>query len=150
MLEQGILARLLAIAALTPLVHARIYALKLPQNERRAAVRYHVQGAPVEQQLRGPGAFTMTPVQVDSYVPSSTTDALWVCRAIAAAVKGDGLGNVASGFWGWIGTAGSTSPGGIDVANVELLFDGDPMYEADEIERVRVRQLYRVHWRALH
>lgn len=150
MLEQGILSRLLAISALEPLVKSRIYALVLPQNERRAAVRYHVQGAPLEQHLRGPGGFTMTPVQVDSYVPLSTTDALWVCRSIADAVKGDGLGNQASGFWGWIGTAGSTSPGGIDVANVELLSDGDPSYESDEILRVRVRQLYRVHWRALH
>lgn len=149
MLEQALLARLLAITALSPLVQSRIYALILPQNEKRAAVRYHVQGALRDQHLRGPGGFVMTPVQIDSYVPLSTVDALWACRAIADAVRGDGLGDTASGLWGWVGGVVG-SPPAIEVANVELLNDGDPTYESDEILRVRVRQLYRVHWRAVN
>lgn len=150
MLEQGILARLLSISALSSLVQARIYGLVLPQNEKRAAVRYHVQGAPRDQHLRGPGPFVMTPVQVDSYVPLGTVDALWTCRAIADAVRGDGLGDVASGLWGWIGSVGTGSPPEIEIKNVELVNDGDATYESDVILRVRVRQLYRVHWRQVN
>jgi hypothetical protein len=150
MLEPALLSRLLSISALNQLVSSRIYALVLPQNERRAAVRYQVQGAPLEQHLRGPGGFTMTPVQIDSYVPLSTVDALFVCRQMADAIKGDGLGDSASGLWGWIGTAGGSSPESIEVSQVELLSDGDALYESDAILRVRVRQLYRMHWRAVN
>lgn len=146
MLEAVIRERLGDIPALDALVSGRIYALVLPQNEKRASVRFHVQGALREQHLRGPGAFTMTPVQVDSYVPLSTTDALDTCLEIAAAVRGDGLGENASGLWGWIGM-GAGDPGSIDVVQVEALNDGETTYESDEILRVRVRQLFRVHWR---
>lgn len=148
MLEQCIKERLLSIPALTALVGPRIYTPVLPQNQKLQSVRYHVQGAERPQQLRGPGAFVMTPVQVDSYVGVlQVPNALDTCLAIAAAVLGNGRGDSATGLFGWIGELTGGSPATIEVRAVECLNDGDTTWESDEINRIRVRQLYRVHWR---
>jgi hypothetical protein len=66
--------------------------------------------------------------------------------AVAAAIRGDGLGAHASGLWGWIGDLGG-SPPGVHVVNVELMDDGAPHYESEELRMVRVMQQYRLHWK---
>ncbi len=147
-LGDGIKERLLDITALTTLVGQRVFELVLPQNEKRTAVRFQVLGASRPDHLRGPVNQVAQRVQVDVYVPIGPIDPLGDARAIADAVRGDGLGTGATGFWGWVGTVGG-SPEAIEIRRVELLDDGDALYESDEIRRVRIRQDYRVHWRTM-
>lgn len=142
--EEAVAARLLAVMPVTAIVDDRVFMLKLPQGENRAALRVQAIPGLRDQHLRGPVGMERTRVQVDSYVcEAPSVDAYAQARTLAAAVRGDGLGASASGLWGWIGELGSPPT---RIHNVELLVDGSPEYEADELERVRIRQDYMVHW----
>jgi hypothetical protein len=147
-LGDGIKERLLAMAPLTSLVGQRVFELVLPQNEKRTAVRFFVMGAPRPTHRRGPVNHFSQRVQVDSYVPIGGIDPLGEVKAIADAVMGDGLGDDATGLSGWRGSLVG-SPDTLHVFDVEVTDDGQGMVEMDEIRRVRIRQEYRVHWRAL-
>lgn len=144
----AIKARLLAIEPLTDLVDSRIYELTLPQNERRASVRFYVMGQPRPTHIRGPINQFAQRVQIDSYVPVSS-DPISDVHAIADAVLGDGLGAQATGLAGWAGVVGGSPDTPIHIFDVEVLNDGDLTYEDDEQLRVRLRQDYRVHWRVM-
>ena len=139
--------RLLAMTPLTTLVNQRVYETVLPQNEKRTAVRFFVLGAPRPKHIRGPINQFSQRVQVDSYVPIGPLDPLSDCKAIAAAVMGNGLGPNASGLFGWQGYLVG-SPPEIHIFDVEVTADDQSSVEMDEIRRVRIRQEYRVHWRA--
>jgi hypothetical protein len=69
-----------------------------------------------------------------------------VVKALAEDVKGDGLGPSASGLWGFKGEVGS--PPEMRIENVELIHDGTPDYEDEELNLLRIRQDYLVHWKA--
>jgi hypothetical protein len=143
--EEAVLARLLGISDLTALVSTRIYMLKLPQHPTLPAVRVQKIASVRDQHLRGPGHLYRTRVQVDAYAAeSSGSDPYQAVSAVAAAIRGDGLGESASGLWGWIGDAGG-SPS-LRIYNAELVGDDDPFYEAAELRAVRIRQDYLIHW----
>lgn len=124
----------------------RVYMLKLPQGlDRWPAVRVQATPRPREQHLRGPQYPVMSRVQVDHYAPERPgVDAMAQVLDLAAQVRGDGLGPVASGVFGWKGDSGG-SPA-ITIHNVELISEGDPFYEADELRLVRIKDEYLVHW----
>lgn len=132
------------IVALNTSASSRVYPLKLPQKPTLPAVRVQRIGGVREQHLRGPQGQTITRVQVDSFV-ADTGDAYAAVTDLAEEVKGDGLGDQASGLWGYKGSMGSPA---IQIDNVEIVHDGTPEYEAEELRLVRIRQDYLVHWRA--
>lgn len=152
-ISDAIKARLLDISPLVALVGQRMYELVLPQNERRASVRYHVSGAVIQRHMKGPVNQFAQRCRVDSYVAiDGDADPIATAREIGAAVKGDGLGHQATGLAGWVGVIGASdgSPNEpIHILNVEVLDDGEPTFEEDEQRRIRLRQEYMVHWRAL-
>jgi hypothetical protein len=146
-LGDGIKERLLAIAPLTALVGQRVFEVVLPQNEKRPAVRFLVLGAPRPTHRRGPVNHLLQRVQVDSYQPIGPINPLADANAIAAAVLGNGLGDQATGLAGWRGELGG-SPPQLHIVDVDVTNDGQATIEMDEIRRVRIRQEYRVCWRA--
>jgi hypothetical protein len=151
-ISDAIKARLLDITPVVALVGQRVYELVLPQNERRASVRYHVFGKLIERHMKGPVNQFAQRCRVDSYVPiEGSIDPIAEARELGEAVLGDGLGREATGFAGWSGVIeDSGSPSGpIHILNVEVLDDGEPMFEEDEQKRIRLRQEYRVHWRVV-
>lgn len=123
---------------------ARVYQLKLPQDPTLPAVRVQRIGNVREQHLRGPQGTVVTRVQVDSFV-AEASGAYGSVTDLADAIKGDGLGDVASGLFGFKGTHGSPA---ILIENVEIVHDGTPDYEGEELRLLRIRQDYLVHWRA--
>ena len=142
--EEAVVARLLDINALTTLVAQRIYMLILPQKPTLPAVRVQRISSLREQHLRGPSQPARARVQVDAYaVASSGADPYATASAVAAAIRGDGLGDQASGLWGWIGSVGSPD---VRIHNAELVADDDPFYEAGELRAVRIRQDYLIHY----
>ena len=148
-IEQAVYERLSDLSALVALVSTRIYQLVLRQNRVLPAVRMAVIPGMQGQHLRGPDGLWRTRVQIDAYAKEADGIA-WYSQAaaVAAAVRGDGLGSNATGLWGWIGESGG-SPAEIGVQNVELTHSGMPEYEAGEEHRVRIRQEYVVVWREL-
>lgn len=124
---------------------ARVHMQKLPQDATFPAVRVQWIDDVVDQHLRGPQP-PRSRVQVDAYVAEASSSDPWDdIRTLADAIHGDGLGDNASGLFGWRGELGSPA---IRVENVELIFRGRPLYEGDEIRLLRIQQDYRVHWRA--
>jgi hypothetical protein len=123
---------------------SRVYMLKLPQKPTLPAVRVQRIGGLQDQHLRGPDGINRTRVQVDSYA-AETADAYATVEALAADIRGDGLGASASGLWGFLGWS-NASPS-IQIVNVELDHDGTPDYEAGELRLLRIRQDYIVHWK---
>ena len=131
------------IAGLGTDAGSRVHMLKLPQRPTLPAVRVQAIGGVEDQHLRGPQGVNVTRVQVDSFA-AETGDAYYTVRAMADAIMGEGEGDSASGVWGFIGwSVGSPA---IRIANVELVHDGTPTYEADELRLIRIRQDYLVHW----
>src|SRR5688572_22754983 len=98
--------------------------LKLPQKPTLPAVRVQRIGTVRDQHLRGPDGHQVTRVQVDAYA-ADVADAYDTVEGLAAAIRGNGLGNVASGVWGWTGELGSPS---FRIMNIALEHDGTPEY----------------------
>lgn len=142
--------RLLAISPLTALVGDRVYPLVIRQGEKRGAVRYQVIDENALQHLRGPAGIQTTRVQIDSYVSFKDSAApLTDVEAIAGAVHGDGLGEEASGVFGYRGDMGG-SPPQIRILNARRAMKRGPLYEyEDEVIRLRVQQDYLIDWKAL-
>jgi hypothetical protein len=144
-IEQAIRERLLDITPLTALVSTRVYQLKLPQAPTLPAVRIQQISELDEFHFRGPDHLLVTRLQIDAYAnEASGTNPYDVAAAVANAIHGDGLGPQASGLSGWTGQSVG-SPVAIHVAFVKRL-SRQPMYEADELRLVRIRQDYQVHW----
>lgn len=142
--EEAVIARLEAVTPLAALVSTRIYMLKLPQKPTLPAVRVQRISNRRDQHLRGPGYPAASRVQVDAFVTEVPgADPYAAVIDVAAAIRGDGLGDSASGLWGWMGDLGSPP---FHIHNVELLADDDPSYDGDELRLWRVRQDYMVHW----
>lgn len=134
------------IEAISTSAGSRVWMLKLPQRPTLPAVRVQLVVGVFEQHLRGPQGTVRTRVQVDSFAAESGADPYRTVRDLADAVRGDGLGPDASGLWGFKGDSGG-SPS-ILIENVEIVNDGPVEYEGDELRLLRIRQDYRIHWRA--
>lgn len=148
--EAAIVERLLDITAVTAIVSDRVFMLKLPQGETRASLRVQRIPGPRPQHLRGPDGTYRTRVQVDAYVAEAPgVDAYTSVTTLADAVRGDGLGDGASGLFGWRGTLGG-SPATVQIHNIEVMHgDAAPFYEPGELRQLRIEQDYLVHWSAL-
>lgn len=147
-------ARLLDISPVVALVEQRVFELVLPQNERRASIRYQVFGKPMTQHFRGRVNQFSQRCRVDAYVgiDQGDGDPIGVAREIGEGVIGDGKGPEASGFAGWVGvvdTSDASPNDAIHVLGVDVLDDGEPVFEEDEQKRIRLRQEFMVHWRVL-
>jgi hypothetical protein len=70
-------------------------------------------------------------------------------EAVADAVHGDGLGENASGVFGFIGDLGG-SPAQMRILNARRVMKRGPLYEYDgDVVRLRVQQDYLIDWKAL-
>lgn len=145
-IEQAIRERLLDIPALTALVGTRVYQLLLPQNGTLPAVRVQLIDDQIRQHLRGPDGNFISRVQIDSYAaPNSSASWYSTAKTVARVIHGDGLGENASGLFGWKGWAGG-SPPELKINNVTVAHSGQPYFEHGERPMVRVRYDYMVHW----
>lgn len=145
-IEEAVCARLLAISPVTALVGSRVYLQLLPQNGILPAIRVQQISEATESHHRGVNNLRRTRVQVDVFAAvSSGVDPYSTAMAIAEAIDGDWLtGNPPSGLSGWQGTAGG-SPPTIAVQFVDRV-ERRPMFEADELKQVRIRQDYMIQW----
>lgn len=143
--EEAIRARILDCPAVTALVSTRVYTVKLPQRPTLPAVRVAVVNDPRGQHLRGPNGARRGRVQVDAYADeASGTDPNAAANAVASAIEGDGLGENASGVFGWKGSIGSPP---FEVMNVYHAAGRRVEYEAAERREVRVMLDYYVWYR---
>lgn len=125
--DQAVRARLLVVTPLTTLVSTRIYTVILPQNPTLPAVRVQRISQVEPMHLRGPVNLYRARVQVDAV---ATTKA--GADAVDAAVQGDGLGDVATGLKGWMGTISGF------VVRAVLPIDVRDGYDADELKQFKV------------
>lgn len=142
--------RLLAISPLTALVGDRVFAMVIRQGEKRASVRYQFIDENAMQHQRGPVGVRTSRLQTDAFAtvePGATP--LTAVEAVADAVNGDGLGENATGMFGFIGDIGG-SPAEYRILNVRRAMKRGPLYEYDnEVIRLRVQQDYLIDWKAL-
>lgn len=146
-IEQGIVERLGAIAAVTAIVSTRIWQLKLPQNPTLPAIRVQQIGEVEDFHARGPVGLKRSRIQVDAYVPDSGSF-YTAGTTLADAIHGNGLGVNATGLSGFIGELGGSPP----LIYIAAIFRDSrrPMYEADELRLLRVSQDYLVYWIAMN
>jgi hypothetical protein len=135
------------IVGLSTAAADRVYMLILPQKLGTwPAVRLQDIPSVRGQHLRGPQYPVQSRVQVDHYQQAAAgVDALGIVAALAAEVRGDGLGDGASGIFGWRGES-QDSPATVKVLNVELIQEGNPFYEPGEMRLARIRDEYLIHW----
>lgn len=138
---------MLGLSALTALVGTRIYPGILPQGEVRASVTLQNISKVQGQHLRGPDYPASTRLQIVAYVTETQSADEWnEVQQIGAAVHGDGLGEDASGLFGFTGSMGG-SPAAFRVANIELAMARGPYYEFDnEVRRACFHQDFIVRW----
>jgi hypothetical protein len=147
--EEAVVERLLALSSVTALVSTRVYQLRLPQRPTLPAVRVQQISESEPYHLRGAVNLYRTRIQVDAYAAeASGSDPYASANAVASAIQGDWLaGSPPNGLSGWQGMAGG-SPSTLQVVFSERI-DRRPMFAADELRLVRVRQDYMVTWKAL-
>lgn len=101
----AVITRLRAMTPLTDLVGSRIVNQHYEQKpELPAVLVFEVDAIEGEQHLNGPGAsFSVARIQTECRALRKP-----VADAVADAVHGDGLGEDASGLYGWIGSLGGS------------------------------------------
>lgn len=138
--EIVVCTRLASLSTVVAVVGARIFAGVAAQGTARPFVFVQAISDVRGQHLRGPNAYHQARVQVDC-----VADTFDGANALAAVVRGDGLGTSASGLWGWTGDLGG-SPALAHVHNIEYR-TSRPMYVAEDVRQFRVMQEYLLHWR---
>ena len=131
--------RLLQISALVTLVGSRIYGLVAEQGPPLPYVVVQQVSEVQEQHFRGPIGLREARVQIDC-VAATKADA----ETIEALIHGDGLGNAASGLFGWRGVLGSPSQRVTLVAAAARIERFDP----PELEHFVITRDYRLRWKA--
>lgn len=149
-LEDAIRERLLSLSPLASLVGTRIYPGILPQGEVRASVTLQNVDKVIGQHLRGPVYPGESRLQTVAYVTASQSTDEWnEVQRIGAAIFGDGLGEDATGLFGFIGSIGG-SPAAFRIANVSCPYSRGPYYEFDnEVRRCCFHQDFYVKWSPL-
>jgi len=140
--EEGVLARVLALSAVTALVSTRVYLDKLPQSPTYPCVRVTLISEPEDYQMRGGSGLGTALIQVDAYAREvSGVNPYALAASVAAAVHGDDAG---SGLSGWKGDAG-----GSPAVTVQGCFrvDRRRYYDPDELRVVTMSQDYQVTYR---
>lgn len=140
--EVAAITRLLDVAPLTALVGQRVYNQHLPQTPTLPCVLvFRATGPFTEQLLRGPDGISNARVQVEARALTEQSAA-----GIASAFHGDGLGQNASGLFGWIGTVGG-SPS-FAITNVKAVGGGHGYY-SDELRQYWNRRDYMLFFRGV-
>ncbi len=134
----AVIARLRDQSPLTALVSTRIVNQHFHQKPVLPAVLAFEVDTFSGQHLRGPDGFSVARVQTECRATSKP-----VVDAVAAAIHGDGLGESASGLFGWAGSAGD-----VDIVNVR---DGGRRsgYDASELRQYWVQRDYLITYRGL-
>jgi hypothetical protein len=139
--EDIICLRLLAIPAVVAIVDDRVYALILPQKGVLPAIRVQLITRDDPPHLRGTTGFISSRVQIDYFVDRTPGgDPLATAKALAAAAHGV-PGGPDWGLAGWKGVIGGTR-----VDHIHLV-DGARDFQGAELEELRVRHDYLVHYR---
>lgn len=128
-------------APLTTLVDTRVYNGILGQKPTLPCVLAWTISHVSRQLLRGPDGISRARIQTESRAVTKPA-----VDAVAAAVHGDGLGEQASGLFGFIGAVGG-SPS-FQIVNVEDagLREG---YDADELRQFWVQRDYMLIFRGI-
>jgi hypothetical protein len=128
------------IVALGTVAGSRVYLLVLPQSPTLPAVRVQLIDDAGFAHLRGGGSdLRKARVQVDAYArEASGTDPYDVASGLADEINGDDAGSGLSGYRGTVS--------GMEIQSVAFV-DRQPIYEADELRLVRVRQDFFVWYR---
>lgn len=133
--EQAVVEHLAADGGVAALVSTRVYQLRLPQSRTLPAVRVQIIDEPILYHLRGAAGIAGARVQVDAFATEQAySTAVTLGEAIDAALSGQ--------------TFSVGSPA-FEVVGVFRL-DRRVMYEADELQLVRVLQDYWVWARTSH
>lgn len=133
-----VVARLLAVSAVTTLVGSRVRALMLAQGDTLPAIRVSLVVDLHDLHLRGGAGVHRERVQVDAY---ATT--LAAARAVADAALGAFAAGVATGLHGWSGSIGSPAT---VVDRIEALTRVEA-FDADERQQCIVTQDFEVQYR---
>ncbi len=134
--------RLQTLSAVTSIVGARIYQLRLPQNAELPAVRVQLISEQTSYHGRGGSGMYRSRVQVDAYAQEgSGSDPYGGAMDLGDAIHGDDAG---AGLSAWQGEAGGSPP----ELRIHAVFRMDRQvgYDAEEHREVRCRQDYMVHW----
>jgi len=139
--EEAIVARILALPAVTAIAGSRVWLVMLPQSPVTPCVRVQ-QISQVDQGLhdRGAGGVGWARVQVDAVCKwSDGGNGYATARALTDAIHGDGRGTGASGLLGWIGTIAP-----LEIQGIFSILDGVAEVDPDELEQIRIRRDYQV------
>jgi Protein of unknown function (DUF3168) len=142
--EEAVLARLLAIPAVTAIVGTRIWLVMLPQSPVTPCVRVQ-QISQIDEgqhQRGGGGSRGWARVQVDAVTavddPGNAYD---TARDLTEAIHGDGRGDGATGLLGWRGTSD-----GLRITGVFSLLDAVAEFDPEELQQLRMRRDYAVYF----
>lgn len=140
--EQSVVGRLKGFSAVSAIVAARVYQLKLPQSPTYPAVRVQLIDEPRDLHLRGGVNAIRSLVQVDAYAnefDSMNPDPYATSSILADAIDAALLGQVFTS---------ADSPASVQVTSV-MRTSRQPMYDPDELRVVRLMQEYVVWWKSL-
>jgi len=139
--EDAVIARLLALSAVTALVSTRVYLDKLPQSPTYPCIRVTLVSEQGSGHLRGADALKPALVQVDAFAREvSGVDPYAMVNAVAAAVHGDDAG---SGLSGWAGDVGGSPASHVQGCQ---RIDRRRSYDPDELRVITMSQDYQVHF----
>lgn len=127
--EDAVVERLLATAAIAAIVDTRVYLLILPQSPTYPAVRVQLVDEPTELHLRGADALTRARVQTDVFVAATTGDPYATAAEVADAIDASLVG---APF-----TVGTSTPRRVTGAQRVTRL---PTYEGEELRLVRMMQ----------
>lgn len=140
--EEAVVARLLALSAVTALVSTRVYLDRLPQSPTYPCVRVQLIDEQQDPHMRGAMAMRVARVQVDTFAQErSGVNPYALAQTVASAVHGDDAG---SGLSGWTGEIGSPAI----TIHASARLDRRRSYDPDELRVVTVSQDYQVSYRA--
>lgn len=140
-IEDVVVARLLAIAAVTALVDTRVYLDRLPQAPTYPCVRVQLIDEQEDYHLRG-GGLKKVRIQVDAFArEQSGINPYAMASAVADSVHGDDDG---SGLSGWSEAIGSPAL----YVQACLRVDRRRYYDPAELRVLTMSQDYQVTYRA--
>lgn len=140
--EDAVIARLLALSAVTALVSTRVYLEKLPQSPTYPCVRVTLVSDGTDYHLRGGTGVKRARVQVDAFAKEvSGVNPYALVETVADAVNGADDGTALSG---WRGSIGSPAFEVLACQQVERR----TMYDPEELRVVTMSQDFMVTYRA--
>lgn len=134
--EDAVVARILALPAVTAIVGTRVWQLLLPQSATLPAVRVQrISGVEMGAHTRGARGVAWARIQIDAVAGvRDGANAYTTASELAEAIAGDGA---TTGVLGWKGSIG-TPP--LTIQGIFSLAEPVAEFEAEELQRVRIRR----------